>query len=321
MYDAVVMLICMFVSFVAEVLGVGCNLWIVWVNLRDWRRGVHLSLPDQILSFMALLNAVMQNLFCIDVSCLTIGYYDSFNPIRIKIICGFVFLVSCHIWFTAWLSVYYYMRIVSFSGGLLLALKTRISDLLPKLLVMSIAVSLIFALPSFWNIYPEIHQKNFGNATYNYTVEIRSIVITSPYLITSILGGTITLTLTLLSIGLTLCSLCRHVKTMSIAIGSSSRPQTQAHITAVRTMVLLVTVYSVYNVASLIVVMRSFNFQDYVVLCCWYVTLVYPTLQALVMITGNAKLKKATRGLLRSGGAQCSKLLVSPSIINNLSHQ
>ncbi|KAG8544864.1 hypothetical protein GDO81_021697 [Engystomops pustulosus] len=304
----------MLLSFVAGVLGVGCNLWIVCVNLKDWRRGVHLSLPDQILSFMALLNAVMQNLFCFDVSCLTTGYYDKFHPIHLKVVSILIFLVSCNLWFTAWLSVYYYMRIVSFSGGLLLALKMRISDLLPKLLVMSIAESFIVGLLSSLNIYPEITGETIGNATYNYTVEIPYIVIKSPFLITAGLGGFVTFTLTLLSIGLTLCSLWRHVKRMNTSDGSFSN--VQAHITAVRTMVLLVTLHTAFSAASFYIVEKTFIAGDYLTLFCWYFIIIYPKCQALVMITGNSKLKKATRGFLRPGGTGCTPRLTSPSLMN-----
>ncbi|XP_056392710.1 taste receptor type 2 member 40-like [Hyla sarda] len=290
---------------IAAVFGFTCNLWIVYVNLEDRRRGFHLSPPDLILSFMALINVPMQLVFCFDMSSLATGFYDRFDPIHLELTGVMIFLVSCNIWFTAWLSVYYYLRIVNFTDGLLLVLKMRISKLLPKLLVVSTVESFIIALPSFWNIYSKVDEETIGNSTSDSTF----IFLTSPYLITTFLGCIIPLVLTLLPIGLTLRSLWRHLKRMNMNNGDSSRPRTQAHITAVRTMVLLVTLQSGFHAVSLYVLTESFNFIDPTMIISGCFIMLYPTFQALVMITGNSKLKKAGRGILKNGGAWWNVLL------------
>ncbi|KAM3916908.1 taste receptor type 2 member 13-like [Leptodactylus fuscus] len=304
MNDQVILLISMLVSIVAGVLGVGSNSWIVYVNLKDWRSGFRLSVPDRILGFMALVNAMMQIAVCFDLSSLATGYYDSFNTIHLKITGFLIFLVSSNLWFTTWLSIFYYLRIVNFTSGLLMVLKMRISTHLPKLMVVSTAAAFIIALQSFWNIYPKNGDKTIGNAAYNSTKEKNEIVITLPYVITVFLMCVVPLILTLLPIALTLCSLRTHMKRMTMNEVKSS--QTQAHITATRTMVLLVTAHTGFYVASIYLMMNSFNFVDYFMVCCSYFIIFYPIIQAFVMITGNSKLKKAIGGLWRHGCAMRS---------------
>ncbi|XP_069591787.1 taste receptor type 2 member 9-like [Ranitomeya imitator] len=289
----------MLVGIAAVVLGVGGNSWIVYINLMDWGRGFCLSLPDQILSFMALINAVMENLLCFDVISIATGFFDNTNQIHLKILDVLIFLISCNIWLTAWLSIYYYMRIVRFSGGFLLEIKMKISKLLPKLMVVSIIESFIIALPSFWNNYTKI--ETIGNATLNSSEENTLLRISTPYRITAYLGCGVPLMFTLIPIGLTLSSLWRHMKRMKTNKAMSSRPQTQAHITAVRTMVLLVTAHTGFHAISIYVLKRSLNFVDILMNFCGYFIILYPAIQAFVMITGNSKLKQASKGLLRCG--------------------
>ncbi|XP_069841088.1 taste receptor type 2 member 39-like [Dendropsophus ebraccatus] len=305
MGDLAIGIINTLVLIIGVILGVSCNLWIVYINLEDWRRGFHRSPADQILSFMALINASIQVMICFDMSSTTTRFYDIFDSIHLRIIDVEIFLISCNMWFTAWLSVYYYMKIVSFTGGLLLVLKMRISKLLPKLMVMSTVGSFVIALPSCWSIYTD--EETIGNATYN---SIESLIISSPYLITAFVGCIILLILTLLPIGLTLRSLWRHMKRMKVSSVVSSRPQTQAHVTAARTMVLLVTLHTIFNAVSIYVLFRSFNFVDISIVFCGYFIVLYPTFQALVMITGNSKLKKAGRDILRCGGTWCGARVI-----------
>ncbi|XP_073502351.1 taste receptor type 2 member 140-like [Phyllobates terribilis] len=312
----------MLVGVAAIVLGVGCNSWIVYINLMDWGRGLHLSLPDQILSFMALINAVLEHLLCFDVISLATSFFDSADPIHLKILDFLIFLISCNIWLTGWLSVYYYMRIVRFSGGLLLKIKIKISKLLPKLMVVSTIESLIIALPSFWNIY--IKRETIGNATLHSSEENTLLIISPPYLITAYLGCGLPLMLTLIPIGLTISSLWKHMKRMNTKNVISSRPQTQAHITAVKTMVLLVTAHTGFHAFSIFILMRSFNFIDILMMFSGYFVVLYPAIQALIMITGNSKLKQAGKGLLRWGfpcamqGKKERKAISSPNTVRNI---
>ncbi|XP_075141488.1 taste receptor type 2 member 40-like [Leptodactylus fuscus] len=223
------------------------NSWIVHVNAKDWRRGVHLSLPDQILTFMGVINITLQAVLCTDLFCIQTKIYSSYDQIHLNTIGLVIFLVFTNVWLTTWLSIYYCMKIVNFTGRILLVCKVRISKFLPKLLVVSTVGSFIWALPSFWYIHPSINKGTFGNSTHNLTNEQGSILITFPYLIAAFLGCILPLILTFIPIGLTLTSLWRHMKRMNKNKPDSHQPRTQAHLRAVRTMVHLVSLHSGYN--------------------------------------------------------------------------
>ncbi|XP_075141487.1 taste receptor type 2 member 40-like [Leptodactylus fuscus] len=276
------------------------NSWIIHVNAKDWRRGVHLNLPDQILTFLGLNNILWQAVFSFDMSSIQTNLYTSFDQIHIGWIGFMLFLGSTNIWFTAWLSIYYCMKIVNFTSRILLVCKMRISRLLPKLMVGSIVVSFIGSLVSFWNIYPVINHKVIENSTYNLTSEQAFISITPSYQIVAFLGCILPLILTLIPIGLTLSSLWRHLRRMNMNTSDSHQPRTQAHVRAARTMVLLVSLHTDRIISSMYILSKGFNFYDVDVsiFVCWYFILWYSTAQALVLIQGNSKLRKASKGIL-----------------------
>ncbi|XP_075141484.1 taste receptor type 2 member 40-like [Leptodactylus fuscus] len=251
------------VGIIAGLSGLVFNSWIVHVIAKDWRRGVHLSLPDQILTFMGLIDITLQAALSFDMSSIQSQLYTSYDQIHLSFLGFMMFLVSTNVWLTAWLSIYYCMRIVNFTDGILFICKMRICTFLPKLQVVSTVGSFILSFASFWNIYPVKDQEVFGNSTCNLTKEQTSILVTSPYLIALLLGCILPLVLTLIPIGLTLGSLWRHLKRMNKNKSDTCQPRTQAHVRAARTMVLQVSLH---------------------------------TGQALVIITGNAKLIKASKG-------------------------
>ncbi|XP_077129856.1 taste receptor type 2 member 40-like [Ranitomeya variabilis] len=287
----------------AGVFGLVLNSWIVHVNAKGWRRGFHPSLPDKILTFMGLINIALQVVLCFDMTSIQTKSYSSFDQIHLSCIGLFIFLISSNVWLTAWLSIYYCMRIVNFTRGIFLICKMRISRLLPKLLVVSTAASFILCLLSFWNIYDVINVEVIGNSTYNHTREQRSIAVSSPYEQTVFVGCILPLIVTLIPIGMTVSSLWRHMKRMHSNKANSCHFRTEVHVRAVRTMVLLVSLHTTLLVAAIYTISQTFNFLEFLMFFCWYFIIFYPTAQALVIITGNSKLREASRGVL------CSRMI------------
>ncbi|KAG8544866.1 hypothetical protein GDO81_021698 [Engystomops pustulosus] len=289
----------------AGVSGLVFNSWIVYVSSKDWRGVSHLSPPDLILTFMGLINITLQLVLSLDMSSIQTKLYSTYDQIHIRFLGLSIFLVSTNVWLTAWLSIYYCFRIVHFTGRILSLCKVRISRFLPNLLVVSTGASFLLGLLSFWNIHPVRVVDIFGNSAHNRTMSRSSLLVSSYYVTAAFVGSILPLILTLIPIVLTLSSLWRHIKRIKENKSVSCHPHTQAHVRAARTMGLLVSVHTCLLTAAIYQLSRTFNFNDTLMLFCWYFILLYPTLQALVIITGNSKLREAIKNMLSLGTFTC----------------
>ncbi|KAM5152730.1 taste receptor type 2 member 7-like [Mantella aurantiaca] len=275
----------LFVCVSCGLLGITSNLWIVGMNIRDVRRGLRLSPSDLILSLMGATNVILQSELSIDMAMIQSKCYDTYNRIHLTFIGVSIFLVSCNVWFTVWLSTYYCLKIVNFSKGILLFLKMRISHLLPRLLLVFVIESLCVAIPSYWSIYAVHSRIAFTNATLNSMQGKTHLVISLPYLSVTLIACVSPLLFTLAPIGVTLASLWRHVRRMRREETDSCRPRTTAHMRAARIMILLVTFHSAFCGASISFIFTSFNVVETAMFLSWYFALLYPTIQSTVIIT------------------------------------
>ncbi|XP_068103382.1 taste receptor type 2 member 40-like [Hyperolius riggenbachi] len=270
--------------------GMCLNAWIVAVNAKDWWKGISLSTCDLILSLIGLFNFILQFDMILDV--VFTGFQISAGFVReahLRLLNVVICLVSCNYWFTVWLSTYYCFRIVSFASGVLYILKRRIHTIIPKLLALSVVASVCISIPAFWNM--SAFFENYGqNVT---TKEDMIIIITPSYVATLMTGTVVPLVLTLLPTAVTLNSLRRHTKKMKNIVS------TKAHIRAVKTMVLLIILHMAFYAVSMSILLNSFNIDDTAQYFCWYFVLFHSTLQAIVLIIGNSKMKRAGLCILK----------------------
>ncbi|XP_072273005.1 taste receptor type 2 member 40-like [Pyxicephalus adspersus] len=217
----------LFICLSCGLSGIISNSWILGMNMTDVRRGISLSPCDLILSLMGATNALLQSTLSIDMAMIQTKLYDTFDQFHLTIISVNIFLVSCNLWFTVWLFTYYCLKIVNFSKGILLFLKMRISDLLPRLLLISTIQSFCMAVPSHWSIYVETAKIIFTNTTLNSTEENRYLVIRLPYLFIPLAECSLLLLVSLVPIGMTLASLWKHNRRMRRKETDSCRPRSR----------------------------------------------------------------------------------------------
>ncbi|XP_053328047.1 taste receptor type 2 member 40-like [Spea bombifrons] len=274
--------------------GLLLNCWILSVNTKDYRAGIRLSPCDQLLTLMGSANLVLQTALSADIVLLTFRSYSAYvTQVHRKILSVQMFLISLSLWLTVWLSVYYCLRIVNFTHGLLFTLKMRISAFLPRLLVFSVVHSFFIAIPSVWTISVKVLPSPFQNMTLNSTINRTDLSMDFHYFMVIFLGCIIPLSLTLIPIGATLRSLWKHTRRMKK--NDFGRPQIQAHVTAARTMILLTILYVMFYVASISVLSCSFNIRSIEMHFSWFFIMFYPTTQSIVLIAGNSKLRKAAK--------------------------
>nr|DBA18878.1 TPA: hypothetical protein GDO54_014773 [Pyxicephalus adspersus] len=279
------------IGITAGLSGTSLNVWIIGVNILDWWKVGSPSSVDLILSFIGLINCIQQIDITLDIifagSLSYVGFADEIHLRFLKVL---ICLTSLNLWSTVWLCTYYCCRIVSFTSGILFRLKMKIRILIPKLLAMSIIESVIITIPSSWNVY--VSDRNLGQ---NATNGQKIIVTRVSYLVTLLIGTIVPLLLALIPTGLTLISLWRHTRRMKKNTPDLS---TKAHIRASLTMVLLITLHITICAVSVFIVLSSFNTDHLARYISWFVIYFYSTLQAVVLISGNSKLKNGGRQLL-----------------------
>ncbi|XP_073416665.1 taste receptor type 2 member 4-like [Dendrobates tinctorius] len=288
------------IGLVTGFTGICLNSMIVAVNLRDWHVGIHLSSCDFVLSLIGLINVLFQMDLVLEMIFSAFQTYIKLSiEIHLRVLQILVFLASCNYWFTVLLCTYYCLRIVNFSSGFLFLLKMRISRYLPTLLVISAVQSFCVAVPAAWTMYlvpPRELVVNTSSSSHDI------IAITFAYKVTLICGTITPLILTLIPTVLTLNSLWRHVMMMKKNILGSSTARTHAHVTAARTMVLLLTLLMSFYFSSISIILHSFNVEDLSQHFSWFVIFSYSTLQGVVIIQGNSKLRTSANRIIKQPG-------------------
>uniref|UniRef100_A0A670K763 Taste receptor type 2 n=1 Tax=Podarcis muralis TaxID=64176 RepID=A0A670K763_PODMU len=126
-----------FILLVIETLtGMVGNGFIAIVNCIDWFRSRKLSPADMILSCLSLFRFAFHAVL-MQAAIFNLFFMDSFLMLKIKIAYDslWLFLNTASLWFAAWLSVLYCVKIANFSHPLFLQMKRRFPGLVPWLLL------------------------------------------------------------------------------------------------------------------------------------------------------------------------------------------
>ncbi|XP_075421248.1 taste receptor type 2 member 7-like [Ascaphus truei] len=217
-----------------------------------------------------------------------------------------MFLIYLNFWLTAWLCVYYCIKISNFMHRLFFRVKLWVSSVLQKLLLMSAVGSFIISVPSLWICSQKDSQEN---STYSLIANcsvvsetpafyISNIIISPMIAIAAVLGSCLPFLLSLISIGLTLTSLLGHVWRMKKKTSDFSIPRLQVHSRAARTMILLVVLSMSLCITQIYFFIPHDDPKNIFMTICWFFSLCYPTAQAFLLIQGNTKLRRVCRGLL-----------------------
>ncbi|KAM4632110.1 taste receptor type 2 member 40-like [Discoglossus pictus] len=268
------------------------NFYIIAINVLDWKRGNKLSPCDLILVFMAVNNICLQGLLNVFIMLFIVFPASTFSNknVTMSISIFFMSLFYISFWFTAWLCVYYCLRIASFKHSLFNHLKLNISTLMPKLLLVSAVGSFAISIFCIWNVHLEMFTPP-GNVTATPMLNNIYFLFNPPFkFITLILGYCLPLLLVVSSIALTLRSILIHVQSMKNN-SSFRHAQMDAHLKAAKIMVLLTINFFNFYIAEVLLLSRTINFQSLLNMIAFFYTLIYPTVQSTILILGNTKMK------------------------------
>ncbi|KAG8550194.1 hypothetical protein GDO81_027800, partial [Engystomops pustulosus] len=264
--------------------GIFWNVTVVTFYINNWGQTLRSGGCDKIVLATAAATALLQVM-------VTFGgilfYSQLFLLLPNAALAPFLFVFQCFIdlccWKTSWLSVCYCLKLVNFSHQILLWIKSRFPSALTSLLLGSTLGSVLINLPFLWaTIHMPLNNSSSSSAGIGMDLSFKVVKVT--------LGTSVPFLLSLFCILLSVRSLLRHV--WRIQKNGSKYSQLAGHVRAVRTMVLRLVLDLTFCIVVMGILLFSFSIGLILGSLSWIFIMLYPSLQALILITGSLKLMK-----------------------------
>ncbi|XP_009001569.3 taste receptor type 2 member 50-like [Callithrix jacchus] len=270
------------------ILGNFANGFIALVNLVDWVKKKKISLADQILTALAVSRVGL--LWVLSLNWYFKVFIPEFYTVELRIASFNAWAVTNHfsMWLATSLSIFYLLKIASFSNLIFLHLKRKLNSvilviLLGPLLFLVCHLLLVNMDESMWT---EEHE---GNMTGK--IKLRNVIHLS-YMTVTTLWSFIPFALSLVSFLMLICSLCKHLKKMRLHGKGSQDPSIKVHIKALQTVIsflLLWAIFFLFLIISFWIPKRLDNAP--IVMVSHVVGNMYLSFHSFILIWRSKKLK------------------------------
>ncbi|NXX68585.1 T2R40 protein, partial [Spizella passerina] len=206
---------------------------------------------------------------------------------------GYMFLNYSSLWFGAWLSVFYCIKVASFTQSFFIWLKLRIARLVPWMLLTSWLCSFTTAAPFAWDVY-SVHANITAPSSMTNSSAWTSTRKDSSGLIILLYnaGVAMPLILSVVSSVLLIQSLWIHTKQMQNNASGFRDPSLEAHMKAIKSVCSLLIFYVTYFIAFTFLLHNLFIRFSAPKSICIAVMAACPTAHTLVLIWSNPKFQK-----------------------------
>ncbi|XP_069347844.1 taste receptor type 2 member 13-like [Eulemur rufifrons] len=282
---------------IAEVmLGNLSNGFIVLINCIDWVNKRKLSLVDKILIVLAIFRIGL--IWEILVNWLATLYYPALfvagTELRLVI---FTWVAANHfsLWLATILSIFYLLKIATFSSPTFLYLQWRVK----KVILMILLGSLIFLILNLIQMNTHIKDWIAGcerNTTWNFKMSDFA-TFSELVVFTMTMFTLIPFTVALIAFLLLIFSLWKHLQKMQLSFKGHRDPKTRAHINALKTVILFLLLYATFFLSFLISWISETNQVKLVHMFCQTIRVIYPSIHSFVLILANSKLRQAYLGV------------------------
>ncbi|XP_071972604.1 taste receptor type 2 member 114-like [Engystomops pustulosus] len=202
--------------------------------------------------------------------------------------------MSCNVWFSTFLCVYFCLKIVNVKNTLYICLQRNFQKVFPRLFISAILGSVLVCVPFILKVIEETSAVNMS--TINKKRNLRDIVITyrdsSAFII---LSWTALLILSISALAI-VTSLFKHMNQVQENFGGFRSPNMKAHVQALKTIIFFLLI----NFLMLITATANITLQE---MTLHYVIIpLYSVTKAMVcwsLIKGNWNLDKTMRNILR----------------------
>ncbi|NWY74424.1 T2R40 protein, partial [Erithacus rubecula] len=205
----------------------------------------------------------------------------------------FTFLYYSTLWFGAWLSVFYCIKVASFTHSFFIWLKHRIARLMPWMLLTSWLCSFTAAIPFAWDVY-SVH----SNFTAPLPMTNSSAMRTTRkdnmglFILLSNAGIGMPLILSVLSSVLLIWSLWIHTRRMHNNASGFRDPSLEAHMKAIKSVCSFLMLYVTYFICVHVLLFEVFSPLSPAEMICLLLMAACPTGHTIVLIWSNPKFRK-----------------------------
>ncbi|XP_077305949.1 taste receptor type 2 member 40-like [Lithobates pipiens] len=275
---------------ISSVLGLGLaipsNTCIVMGNLDIIRKKGKLSPTDVIFLAKGIVNLLLQCVLSLQgmtfVLCPSFFYV---TKVRGFMNTSIYFLTYYNFWLTFWLSAHYCTTITNLSYGFFIWLKRIVSNLLSHLLFLTALGVFSVSVLWFWAINEE-RTPSSENSTESSGNRFHFNLL---YVVPSnTVGCILPFCLSLLCLVLTSSFLLRHVWRVKNNDSGSTRPNLQAHVTALRTIFFLLLIFTFFCGYQVLLFLE--NSSLFIII--WNSRLLSPSVEAAIIFQASNKLRR-----------------------------
>ncbi|NXR80430.1 T2R40 protein, partial [Pycnonotus jocosus] len=198
-----------------------------------------------------------------------------------------------NLWFGAWLSFFYCIKVASFTQSFFIWMKQRIARLMPWMLLTSWLCSVTGTIPFAWHVY-RVHN-NFSallsltNSSARRTTRKDSLGL---LILLSNAGIGMPVILCIVSSVLLILSLCIHTRRMQNNASGFRDPSLEAHISAIKSVCSLLIFYITYFIAFTFLLYNLFLNFSVAKSICIVILAACPTGHTMVLIWSNPKFRE-----------------------------
>ncbi|XP_030812125.1 taste receptor type 2 member 40-like [Camarhynchus parvulus] len=205
----------------------------------------------------------------------------------------FTFLNYSSLWFGAWLSVFYCIKVASFAQSFFIWLKLRIARLVPWMLLTSWFCSVTTAVPFAWDLY-SVHKNITAPSSVTNSSAWTTTRIDSSGLLFFLynVGVAMPLILSVVSSILLVWSLWIHTRQMQNNASGFRDPSLEAHTKAIKSVCSLLIFYVTYYIAFSFLLYNLFLYFSTPKSICIAVMAACPTGHSIVLIWSNPKFRE-----------------------------
>ncbi|XP_032942926.1 taste receptor type 2 member 40-like [Catharus ustulatus] len=205
----------------------------------------------------------------------------------------FTVLNYSSLWFGAWLSVFYCIKVASFTQSFFIWLKQRIARLMPWMLLGSWVCSFTAAIPFAWDVY-SVHDNFTAPLPMTNSSAMRTSRKDNLGLLALFCNAGIgmPLILSVVSSVLLIQSLWIHTRRMQQNASGFRDPSLEAHMKAIKSVCSFLILYIIYFICVHVILFHSFSPLSNAETIFLVLMIACPTGHSLVLIWSNPKFQE-----------------------------
>ncbi|NXB70530.1 T2R40 protein, partial [Donacobius atricapilla] len=205
----------------------------------------------------------------------------------------YLFLNYSNLWFGSWLSVFYCIKVTSFTQPFFIWIKQRIARLVPWMLLTSWLCSITSTIPFAWDVY--VVHSNFtapSSMTNSSSMGITRKDSLGVLILLCNASTALPLILSVVASVLLIRSLWIHTRRMQNNASGFRDPILEAHISALKSVCSLLILYVTYFIAFTFLLYNFFLHLSIAKSICIAVMAACPTGHTMVLIWSNPKFRE-----------------------------